>query len=111
MAPRPKRTRTSLLSAAIEEFDAAIQEDATSRIKPHETLWHKDGNIVLASDAIMYRVHKGVLANQSTVFRDMFELPNTEEGGSERRCVDIGNGELGRRTFGEDGGRQGSRRV
>ncbi len=77
MAPRPKRARTSVLSAANEEFDALMQEDATSRIKPHETLWLKDANIVLASDAFLYRVHKGVLAYQSTVFRDMFELPNT----------------------------------
>ncbi len=41
---------------------------------PHDELWYEDGNILLATDAHLYRVHKSVLAKQSTVFKDMFEL-------------------------------------
>ncbi len=44
---------------------------------PHEELWYEDGNIQLATDAHLYRVHKSVLIKQSTAFKDMFELPNT----------------------------------
>ncbi|KLO04558.1 hypothetical protein SCHPADRAFT_947612 [Schizopora paradoxa] len=41
--------------------------------KPHDELWYKDGNIVLATDVHLYKLHKGILANCSTVFRDMFD--------------------------------------
>jgi len=44
---------------------------------PHDKLWYEDGNIQLATDAHLYRVHKSVLIKQSTAFKDMFELPNT----------------------------------
>ena len=49
----------------------------------HEKLWFSDGNIVLASDytetpeeqgKLLFRVHKSVLAMNSPVFRDMFEV-------------------------------------
>ena len=49
----------------------------------HEKLWLADGNIVLASDhtdtpekqgKILFRVHKSVLAMNSPIFKDMFEV-------------------------------------
>ncbi|KLO08392.1 hypothetical protein SCHPADRAFT_944485 [Schizopora paradoxa] len=43
--------------------------------KPFETLWFPDGNIVLATDTYLFKVHKSMLSSQSSVFRDMFELP------------------------------------
>ncbi|KLO07728.1 hypothetical protein SCHPADRAFT_836207 [Schizopora paradoxa] len=47
-----------------------------SKLKQHEKLWFEDGNIVLATDVHLYSVHRGVLALNSTVFKDMLELPN-----------------------------------
>lgn len=41
---------------------------------PHDTLWFSDGNVVLATDSQLFKVHKSVLSMQSSVFRDMFEL-------------------------------------
>ncbi|KLO06635.1 hypothetical protein SCHPADRAFT_805580, partial [Schizopora paradoxa] len=38
-------------------------------------LWYDDGNIILASDRHLFRVYKGQLAQHSSVFRDMFSLP------------------------------------
>ena len=49
----------------------------------HEKLWLADGNIVLASDytdtpekqgKLLFRVHQSVLAMNSPVFKDMFEV-------------------------------------
>ncbi len=87
-APRPKRARTNTVSKKVDEL---MQEDYMSKLKPHETLWHEDGNVVLATDVFLYRVHKGVLANQSTFFKDMFQLPNIG-GGGENGAVDDWNG-------------------
>ncbi|KLO07729.1 hypothetical protein SCHPADRAFT_836184 [Schizopora paradoxa] len=47
-----------------------------SKLKKHEKLWFEDGNIVLATDVHLYCVHRGVLAWNSTVFKDMLELPS-----------------------------------
>lgn len=43
----------------------------------HSTLWFEDGNIVLVTDAenVGFKVHRSILARQSLVFRDMFEIP------------------------------------
>ncbi|KAF7370303.1 BTB domain-containing protein [Mycena sanguinolenta] len=38
-------------------------------------LWYRDGNIVLQAENTQFRVHWGVLAQHSSVFRDMEELP------------------------------------
>jgi len=44
--------------------------------KPHEVLWFPEGNVVLATDSLLFKVHMGILSLQSSVFKDMFELPN-----------------------------------
>ncbi|KLO06123.1 hypothetical protein SCHPADRAFT_883121 [Schizopora paradoxa] len=48
--------------------------------KPCESLWFPDGNVVIATDTLLFKVHKGVLSLQSSVFKDMFELPIVESG-------------------------------
>lgn len=50
----------------------------TSSPKQHDYLWFPDGNLVLSTNTYVFRVHKGVLSLQSTVFRDMFMLPTPE---------------------------------
>ena len=40
----------------------------------HEKVWYSDGNVVLATDTYLFKVHKDVLSLPSPVFRDMFEL-------------------------------------
>ncbi len=47
--------------------------------KPHDALWFPDGNVVLATNKYLFRVHKGVLSLQSSVFKDMFELPTVDD--------------------------------
>lgn len=43
------------------------------------TLWFKDGNIVLQTRSKQYRVHQSVLSVHSSVFRDMFSIPQPDE--------------------------------
>lgn len=47
-----------------------------AEIKP-STPYYEDGNIVLVSCAphSSFKVHRGVLAKRSTIFRDMFGIP------------------------------------
>ncbi len=45
---------------------------------PHNFLWYPDGNVVLATDSFLFKVHKSLLSQHSSVFRDMFELPNID---------------------------------
>ncbi len=56
--------------------------NARSRPIPHETLWYEDGNIVLVTNAHLYRVHKGILVQQSSVFNAMLRMPLPDEGDS-----------------------------
>lgn len=46
---------------------------------PHDILWFPDGNVVLATDAYIFKVFKGILSMHSSVFRDMFELQTVND--------------------------------
>ena len=46
----------------------------------HDILWLPDGNVVLATDAYLFKVYKGLLSMKSSVFRDMFDLASTKDG-------------------------------
>ena len=61
---------------AQEELDPTcqIQVGPESYIK-HETHWYDDGNIIFLVGLWAFRVYKGLLANRSPVFEDMFSLP------------------------------------
>ncbi len=43
--------------------------------QPYTDLWFSDGSIVLKTEALLFRVHKSILARESTVFNDMFAFP------------------------------------
>lgn len=38
-------------------------------------IWYDDGSIILQAECTQFRVHKSILAECSTVFSDMFSLP------------------------------------
>lgn len=52
----------------------------------HEKLWFEDGNIVLVSDNTAFKVHRGVLGFHSSVFADMFTLPQPPDDDAEIYC-------------------------
>ncbi|KAI0046530.1 hypothetical protein FA95DRAFT_1520176 [Auriscalpium vulgare] len=53
----------------------------TTTFRRSGEVWMEDGNIILVSQDVGYRVHRGVLANNSVVFRDMFanSAPSADE--------------------------------
>ncbi len=58
-------------------MDVDTQHGKPSNIpKPHDFLWFPEGNVILAADPYLFKVHKSFLSMHSSVFRDMFELPN-----------------------------------
>ncbi|KAF9467030.1 hypothetical protein BDZ94DRAFT_1250360 [Collybia nuda] len=44
-----------------------------------ESMWLEDGNIILLAQNTQFRVHRTVLAMHSTVFQDMFGIPQPQE--------------------------------
>jgi hypothetical protein len=48
--------------------------------------WFEDGNVILEAEATQFRVYRGILAANSTVFKDMFEFAQPEVDGSVGGC-------------------------
>jgi len=67
-------------------MDAEMDEEGTARINSpserHNVLWFPDGNVVLATDSLLFRVHKSFLSLHSSIFKDMFDLPHVSAGDS-----------------------------
>lgn len=81
MAPRlPSPVFPKIASAVDELFEDATlplsNEEVTAR---HSGLWFGDGNVILQTDDLQFRVYKGVLAKNSVVFRDMFATASSSE--------------------------------
>ncbi|KDQ56618.1 hypothetical protein JAAARDRAFT_131820 [Jaapia argillacea MUCL 33604] len=49
-------------------------------------IWYEDGSVILVAEATGFKVYKGVLAANSEVFRDMFDLSVPSTGGSVDGC-------------------------
>lgn len=47
---------------------------ASSRTRDEE-FWYDDGNIILIARDVEFRIYRGILAEKSPVFSDMFSLP------------------------------------
>ncbi|KZP02751.1 hypothetical protein FIBSPDRAFT_1055669 [Athelia psychrophila] len=43
-------------------------------------VWFEDGNIVIQAEQTQFKIHRGVLAAQSSVFQGMFSLPQPPSG-------------------------------
>ncbi|KAI0702670.1 hypothetical protein C8Q76DRAFT_659740 [Earliella scabrosa] len=60
-----------------EKPKAPQQENATSSegSRKDDELWLEDGNLILVTPTVQFRVYRGPLVSQSLVFRDMLSLP------------------------------------
>lgn len=65
--------RTGLMSS--------MESTNQHKAERHESLWYEDGNIVLQSEFVLFKVHRSVLSRQSDFFKNMFALPNGAESG------------------------------
>ena len=52
------------------EPDVAPSADAV-----RSPIWYDDGNVILQAEGTLFKVHRGVLARSSSVFKDMFSFP------------------------------------
>jgi len=66
-APSLKRQRT----------EEPIPEQQQQTLK-HSEYWFNDGNVILQVENTQFRVHRGMLAYHSVIFKDMFEIPQPE---------------------------------
>ncbi|RDB15308.1 hypothetical protein Hypma_004731 [Hypsizygus marmoreus] len=67
-SPRPsKRQKTDTTTTATKD-DSALP----SRSK---NIWIDDGNVILHAEQTLFRVHKSILSRESSVFDDMFKVP------------------------------------
>jgi len=51
-----------------------VHAQILARLALHDRIRYFGGNIVLATDNFIFRIHKRVLAAHSSVFKDMFEF-------------------------------------
>ncbi|TCD63778.1 hypothetical protein EIP91_004961 [Steccherinum ochraceum] len=80
----PKRRRT-------EDDDASDPGSSASEPTPkewakHKDLWFDDGNVILAAGNTLFRVYRGLLANASPIFRDMFSIPQPADAETMEGC-------------------------
>lgn len=83
MSTRPlKRTRLSTdYTADSQRHLSSSSSTSSSGLHRHPEIWYDDGNIVLIAGATAFRIYRGLLAGQSTVFSDMFSssISNPDE--------------------------------
>lgn len=72
-----KRARTSSSASASNTQDDATKGSGDEPIsrKRDEEFWYSDGSVILVAQDVEFRVYKGLLAEHSPVFSDMFSLP------------------------------------
>ena len=57
-----------------------------SQLTRCEELWFEDGTVVLRAEDTIFRVYRGVLCRQSSVFKDLFEVPQPANGECYEGC-------------------------
>ena len=72
-----KRVRTKYSPSEDNAETGSSKESGPKRDRQY---WLEDGNIVLLAGQTAFRIYKGLLARQSTVFRDMFVASHPATG-------------------------------
>jgi len=54
-------------------------DTSTDTFQKHPDFWFPDGSITLIAGNFEFRVHQGILAMQSEVFKDIFSIPQPED--------------------------------
>ena len=68
------------------EDRSLMTAEAAEGLPRHDDLWFDDGNVVIATSDLSFRLHRGVLARHSSVFKDMFQLPQSDEAPTVAGC-------------------------
>jgi len=73
--PPRKRSRISEID---ESHASGLHGDSNPQVTRSTDYWFSDGSIVLQAEWTQFRVHRSTLALYSSVFRDMFEIPQPD---------------------------------
>ncbi|PIL26490.1 hypothetical protein GSI_12248 [Ganoderma sinense ZZ0214-1] len=71
-SPRPSKRARHSLDQGSSPLHASSSPFSLTNLKHHPEFWFDDGNIVLVAQHTGFRIYRGLLAAQSTVFADMF---------------------------------------
>lgn len=74
----PKRPRTD--DEAPSTSGGNEDSDSLEGASRDEELWLDDGNIILVSKGVVFKVYRGLLAAQSPIFGDMFAVASSSSG-------------------------------
>ena len=64
-------------------------DSGASTLERHPDLWLDDGSIVLQAETTLFRVHRTTLSTHSTVFSDMFGIPQPPDQDAIEGCTVI----------------------
>lgn len=56
-----------------------MDDPEPSRVPMRSEPWYEDGNIVLEAESTQFRIFRGILSASSSIFRDMFSMPQPSE--------------------------------
>jgi hypothetical protein len=59
----------------MKQPEKGLKHFCYDRFGTERSLWMDDGTVVLCSGTSLFRVYRGVLARESSVFKDLFSLP------------------------------------
>jgi hypothetical protein len=74
-ASRSSKKRKASVSTATTN----TPESLARNLDKSSDFWIDDGNVILQTSTKEYRVHRGILSMHSSVFRDMFNIPQPTE--------------------------------
>ena len=80
------RTSEPEHSEGVPQISPSPSPSPSNDLEPHGDVWFDDGNIVLVAGNTAFRVYRGLLAAQSTVFSDMFEASSPVGGETFEGC-------------------------
>ncbi|KAF7982517.1 hypothetical protein HWV62_28126 [Athelia sp. TMB] len=92
LTPSAHRVPLLLRSMAQSDIEPPQQkrkraENSTDESAPIEPvrsdIWYADGNVILQAEGVHFKVHKSILAQSSSIFEDMFSLPQPPSSGAD----------------------------
>ena len=70
----------------MREIDLPSTSSIFKGLKRDDEFWLEDGNVILVAGDTAFRVYRGLLESQSTVFQDMFASSSAIPDESYREC-------------------------
>ena len=81
--PTRKRARSNPLKDHEPETQPGTGFEKVAAATRDSDYWFEDGNLILVSQGVAFRIYRGLLAEHSVMFRSMFDiaqgLPATED--------------------------------